>query len=127
MMAAHLHHRIPRCLLRSYDRACKGELDGEGLQAWFDWEEEAFRFGVDPDVSRVDLAGLIEASAAHIPAAEHRRHHSKAGDFSRWGRQGGLATLALYGRPWFSLLGRRRWGRIGAEVLAHHRAERSAE
>ena len=126
MTAAHLHHRIPRCLLGSFDRAREGELDAAGLQAWFDWEEEAFHFGVDPDVSRGDLAGLIEVSAAPIPALEHRRHHSEAGDFSRWGRQGGLATLALYGRPWFSLLGRRRWGRVGAEALARHRAEQLA-
>ena len=126
MTAAHLHHRIPRCLLRAHDRACEGELDAAGLQAWFEWEEEAFRYGVDPDVSRDGLVGVIEASAAPIPAVEHRRCHSDAGDFSRWGRQGGLATLALYGRPWFSLLGRRRWGRVGAEDLARHRAERLA-
>lgn len=126
MTAAHLHHRVPRCLLRSYDRACKGELDGEGLQAWFDWEEEAFRYGVDPEISRDGLAGLIEASATPVLAAEHRLQHSGAGDFSRWGRRGGLATLALYGRPWFSLLGRRRWGRVGAEDLARHRAEQLA-
>lgn len=96
------------CLLRSYDRACTGELDAAGLQAWFDWEEEAFRYGVDPGTSRDDLVGLIEASAAPIPVVEHRSYHSEAGDFSCWGRQGGLATFALYGRSWFSLLGRRR-------------------
>ncbi len=79
---------------------------------------------MNPDISRDDLAGLIEASAVPIPATAHRCHHSEAGDFSRWGRQGGLATLMLYGRPWFSLLGRRRWGRVGAEALARHRAER---
>lgn len=125
MTAAHLHHRVPRCLLRSFDRAREGELDAAGLQAWFDWEEEAFSYGVDPDVSRTELSGLIEASAAPILAPAHRRHHSEAGDFSRWGRRGGLATLALYGRPWFSLLGRRRWGRVGAEVLISYRAEQT--
>ena len=122
-----VHHRIPRCLLASHERYVAGELDGEGLQAWFEWEEEAFRYGVNPDTSRNDLIGLIEASAAPIPAAQHRRHHSEAGAFSHWGRQGGLATLALYGRAWFSLLGRRRWGRVGAENLARYRAERSAQ
>jgi hypothetical protein len=38
---------------------------------------------VNPDISRDDLAGLIEASAVPIPATAHRRHHSEAGDFSR--------------------------------------------
>ena len=123
MTTAHFHHRVPRCLLRAYDRACGGELDSEGLQAWFDWEEEAFRYGVDPDIPRDDLAGVIEASAAPIPEGEHRRRHSDAGDFSRWGRQGGLVTLALYGRPWFSLLGRRRWGQVDEEALACYQAE----
>lgn len=126
MTAAHLHHRVPRCLLGSFDRAREGGLDAAGLQKWFDWEEEAFRYGVDPDVSRADLAVLIEDSAAPIPESEHRRHHSEAGDFSDWGRRGRLATLDRYGRPWFSLLGRRRWGRVGAEALARHRAERLA-
>ena len=127
MKAAHVHHRVPRCLLRSFDRAHQGELDAAGLQAWLDWEEEAFRYRVDPDISRVDLVGLIESSAASILAVEHRCYHSEAGDFSRWGRQGGLTTLALYGRPWFSLLGRRRWGRVGAEALTRYRAEQLAK
>lgn len=49
MMAACLfevHHRIPRCLLGFHDRFAAGGLDGEGLQAWFEWEEEASRYGV---------------------------------------------------------------------------------
>ncbi len=121
-----VHHRVPRYLLGSFDRFVAGDVDGKGLQAWFDWEEEAFRYGVDPDVSREELELLIEASTCSIPAAAHRKNHSGAGDFSRWGRRGGLATLALYGRPWFSLLGRRRWGRVGAGDLARYRAERLA-
>lgn len=127
MTAAHLHHRISRCLLRTYTKAHEGDLDTAGLQAWVDWEEEAFRYGVDSDVSRVKLSALIETSAAPIPASDHRRHHWEVGDFCRWGRQGGLATSALYGRPWFSLLGRRRWGRIGTEGLNGYKAERLAK
>lgn len=112
-----VHHRVPRCLLGFFDRAASGELNGAGLQAWFDWEEEAFRYGVDPDVSREDLVVLIDSSAAPTPAAEHRTGHSQAGDFVRWGRRGGLSTLALYGRGWFVLLARRRWEKITAAQL----------
>ena len=118
-----VHHRVPWCLLGFFDRAVSGELDAKGLQAWFDWEEEAFRYGVDPDISREDLLRLIASSATSIPAVVHRARHSEASDFARWGRLGGLATLGRYGRTWFSLLGRRRWGHIGAEQLARYREE----
>lgn len=50
----------------------------------------------------------------------------EAGNFVRWGRLGGLETFRRYGRPWFALLGRRRWGRVGAEALAGYRAEQLA-
>ena len=113
-----VHHRVPRCLLGFYDRFVAGELDGEGFQAWFDWEEEAFRYGVDPDVSREELEALIEASTLPVSATMHLSGHSGAGDFARWGRRGGLRTLTLYGRDWFALLARRRWKKITAEQLA---------
>jgi hypothetical protein len=125
--ALQVHHRVPRCLLGFFDRACEGELDGAGLQAWLDWEEEASRYGVDPDVSRPELVATIEASAKLVPDLEHRVCHTQAGDFARWGRRGGLETLARYGRPWFSLLGRRRWGKVGANLLARYLAERVEE
>jgi hypothetical protein len=32
--------------------------------------------------------------------------HQEASDFVWWGRRGGLRTLVLYGRPYFSLLAR---------------------
>ncbi len=117
-----LHHRVPRCLLKVHDRGHGPGLEPEDLQAWFDWEQEAFRYGVDPDVSREDLAALIEGSTVEIAGKEHRASHSAAGDFARWGRLGGLETLQRYGRPWFSLLGRRRWGRVSPEALDHYRA-----
>jgi hypothetical protein len=66
---------------------------------------------------------LIATSAAKIPALDHSAAHSVAGDFARWGRLGGLQTLRRYGRLWFSLLGRRRWGHIDEEQLARFRAE----
>jgi len=125
-MAAHvpasrqqeLHHRVPQCLLRLRDRAdAHQEFDGEGIQLWLDYEVEALRFGVDPDVSRENLAALIEGSTVMLPREEHRNGHNEANDFVRWGRRGGLATLRRYGTSWFSLLARRRWERVsGAEL-----------
>lgn len=82
------------------------------MQAWFEWEEEAFRFGVDPEISRRELAVLIEGSTVELGADEHRAVHSEVGDFARWGRPGGLETLALYGPGWFVLLARRRWEKV---------------
>jgi hypothetical protein len=113
-----LHHRVPRCLLGFFDRAKEGDLDPAGMQAWFDWEMEAFRYGVDPDVSREELELLIEASASPVPSSAHRSVHTRGGDFARWGRSGGLRTLALYGHSWFVLLASRRWEKITAEQLA---------
>jgi hypothetical protein len=126
-MVAHVHHRIPRRLLKVWDQGHGPGLKPEDLQAWFEWQEEAFRYGVDPDVSRKKLAALIEGSTVEIVDDEHRAVHSAAGDFVRWGRLGGLETLRRYGRPWFSLLGRRRWGRVSAEALDLYRAELTAK
>jgi hypothetical protein len=70
-----------------------GELDGAGLQAWFGWEEEALRFGIDLDVSRGELAALIKGSVVEISEDRHKASHSAAGDFVRWGRLSGLETL----------------------------------
>lgn len=122
-----VHHRVPRCLLKVWDRGHGPGLEPEDLQAWFNWEEEAFRYGVDPDVSRKELAALIEGSTVEITGDEHRAGHSVAGDLARWGRLGGLETLRRYGRPWFALLGRRRWGRVDAETLDRYRAELTAK
>ena len=127
MAAVHVHHRIPRYLLNVHDRGHGPGLEPEDLAAWFEWEEEAFRYGVDPNVSRSELATLIEGSTLKLAGDEHRAGHSATGDFARWGRLGGLGTLQRYGRPWFALLGRRRWGRIGAEALNRYRAELTAK
>lgn len=54
---------MPRCLLRIRDRAdAHQEFDGEGIQLWLDYELEALRFGLDPDVSREELAVLVQGS-----------------------------------------------------------------
>ena len=118
-----VHHRAPRCLLKAFDRAQGTRLEPEDLQAWFEWEEEAFRYGVSPDLSREELARAIEGSTVELAGDEHRAGHSKVGDFVRWGRLGGLETLRRYGRPWFALLARRRWKKIEAGALAEYQAK----
>ena len=116
-VAVEIHHEIPRCLLRLRDRADEHiELDGQGLQKWLDFELEAMRWNVDPDITRDDLAALIDASTVEMPAEDHRSTHAE--DFQRWGRLGGLATVRRYGTARISLLARRRWSRITAEALA---------
>ena len=114
--AVEVHHRIPRCLLGFWDRGHGRGLEAEDLQAWLDWEAEAFRHGVDPDASRDELAALIDGSTVEMPREEHRAIH--AHQWAEWGSIGGTETLRRYGTAWFSLLSRRRWGRVGEEVPA---------
>jgi hypothetical protein len=86
-----------------------------GLVDWSEFDEEAERWGVRiRGLSRVDLRALIEGSTCEIPTTEHRRLHLGASDFVRWGRCGGRRTLALYGRPYFSLPARLRWGALSS-------------
>jgi hypothetical protein len=59
-----------------------------------------------------ELTALIGGSTREIPTTEHRRLHQEASDFVRWGRRGGESTLALYGRPYFSLYASFRSGRV---------------
>jgi hypothetical protein len=126
-MAAHdleLHHRVPRCLLRLHDRAVSGELDGAGIEAWLAFEHEAMRYGVDVEISREDLAELVEASAVLLARDKHRNGHQS--DWQRWGRRGGLETARRYGSSWFALLALRRWGRISpADLDALAKASRA--
>ena len=111
-----VHHAVPQCLLRLRDRVdAHQELDGEGIQLWLDYELEALRYGVDPDISREELAALIEGSTVVLPCDEHRAGHES--DFVQWGRRGGLATLKRYGTSWFSLLAKRRWKRLSEAEL----------
>jgi hypothetical protein len=115
--AAQIHHRMPRRLQKVWDGGHGSSLEPEDLAAWIEWEEEAYRYGVDPDVSREVLAALIEGSKVELGVEEHRVAHSEAGDFARWGRLEGLKTVGLYGPRWFALLARRRWEMISAAQL----------
>jgi hypothetical protein len=115
-----VHHGAPRCLLGLFDAAATGLAD------WSEFDAEAERPSIEVrGLSREDLRVLIKSSTREIPTTEHRRLHQEASDFVRWGRRGGLRTLALYGRPYCSLLARLRWGRAPLEALTRHRAESS--
>ena len=78
--------------------------------------------GLDPDASREELEAAVEASAVLIPYEEHREVVHGA-DWPRWGRKGGLVTLARYGRSYYRLLALRRHGKI---TRAELRAARTA-
>lgn len=62
------------------------------------------------EISREDLAALVEASTVEVAREEHRQFHES--DFVRWGRRGGRSPLGRYGTSWFALLALRRWERI---------------
>jgi len=107
--------RRPRCLISLHERANGAELDGEGIQAWLEWEWEAMRWCVPVEISREDLEALVDRSTVMLEREKHRLIHE--GDWRRWGARGGRETLRRYGPQWFSLLARRRWGRISPEEL----------
>ncbi len=53
------------CLLCAHDAMREHpDLDGEGLQLWFDFEEAAFRYGVDPDLPREELLAAAHDGCA---------------------------------------------------------------
>ena len=92
--AAQIHHRILRRLLKVWDGGHGSSLEPEDFAAWIEWEEEAYRYGVDPEISREDLAALIKGSTVELGVEAHRAAHSEAGDFARWGRLG-VSRLSL--------------------------------
>jgi hypothetical protein len=110
-----VHHAAPRCLISLHQKANGSELDGEGIQAWLDWEWEAMRWRVPVEISRADLEELVERSEVVLEREKHRLIHES--DWQRWGRRGGLTVLGRYGTEWFALLALRRWGRITAAAL----------
>src|SRR3954471_18060384 len=110
-----LHHAALRCLLSLHERANGTSLDGEGIQAWLEWEMEAMRWRVSVEISRDDLKTVIETSEVVLERERHRLLHQN--DWQRWGSRGGRETLRRYGTEWFSLLALRRWGRLTPEDL----------
>jgi hypothetical protein len=110
------HHTAPRCLLRLHEKAnTRTTLDGEGIQAWLEWEWEAMRWRVPVEISRFELEDLINRSAELLGRERHRLLHQS--DWQRWGSMGGRETVRRYGSDWFALLALKRWGRISADEL----------
>jgi hypothetical protein len=94
-----------RCLLGLFDAAAGDLAD------WSELDAEMERWGIEVrGLSREELTTLIAGSTLVIPTTEHRTLRQEASDFVRRGRRGGLRTLALYGRPYCSLLASLRWG-----------------
>ena len=117
------HHGAPRCLISLHEKANHGSsLDGEGIQAWVEWEMEAMRWRVPVEIAREDLEALVASSGVALEREEHRLLHE--GDWRRWGSRGGRETLRRYGTEWFALLALRRWGRLSPEDLDAARALR---
>ena len=57
-----VHHVVPRCLLTLHEKANGTSLDGEGIQAWLEWEMEAMRWRVPIEISRDELEALVDWS-----------------------------------------------------------------
>lgn len=76
-----VHHRVPRCLLWLRDRADATPFDGSGIELVLEYEHEARRWGMDPEIGREELAAVIEASAVRVTRDEHRSGHAE--DFRR--------------------------------------------
>jgi hypothetical protein len=110
-----LHHAAPRCLISLHEKANGSSLDGEGIQAWLEWEMEAMRWRVPVEISKDDLETLVETSGVVLDREKHHLLH--ASDWQRWGSRGGRETLRRYGSDWFALLALRRWGRITTQDL----------
>jgi hypothetical protein len=110
------HHTAPRCLISLHEKANgSASLDGEGIQAWLEWEMEATRWRVPVEIPRDDLEALVEGSGVVLEREKHRLLHYT--DWQRWGSRGGKETLRRYGSDWFALLALRRWGRITSADL----------
>ena len=54
-----VHHVVPRFLLTLHQKASGTELDGEGIQAWLEWEMEALMWGVPIEISWDELEALV--------------------------------------------------------------------
>ncbi len=90
-----VHHVAPRCLLTLHEKAHGTSLDGEGIQAWLEWEMEALRWGVPIEISRADLEALVGSS--EVQPEEHQLLHE--GDRSEPETVGGAAAETVLKPP----------------------------
>ena len=67
---AEAHHPAPRCLLRLHERANGAALDGEGIEAWLEWE--ATRWRVPVEIPRDELEELVQSSTVVLEMEQHR-------------------------------------------------------
>ena len=85
------HHVAPRCLLTLHQKANGTSLDGEGIQAWLEWEMEAMRWKVPIDISRDDLEELVDSSGVR---PKERRQLLPGGARSEPETVGGARTVS---------------------------------
>ena len=86
-----VHHGIPPSLLTLHQKANGTELDGEGIQAWLEWEMEALRWRVPIEISRDELEALVDSY--EVPQPEDRQLLCK-GDRSEPETVGGAGTAS---------------------------------
>ena len=87
-----VHHAAPRCLLTPHEKANDAELDGEGIQAWVEWELEVMRWRVPVEIARSELEALVNASEVVLEREKHRVLHQsdwRGGDLGEVGKRSG--------------------------------------
>jgi len=74
-----------------HEKANSAGLDGEGIQAWLEWEMEALLWGVHAEISGADLEDLVETSKVLVkrldtaPDTQMVKPHQHRGAGSREG------------------------------------------
>lgn len=91
-----------------------------------------------PDEATAQVSGSTEQlylyphplTLAHNRAEAERIRLADSAAYSQmcatWGSLGGLTTFYRYGADYYRLLARRRWNKVGAEVLAEYVATKKA-
>ena len=88
------HHAAPRCLISLHEKANGTSLDGEGIQAWLEWEWEAMSWRVPVEISRDELEALVERSTVVLEREKHRLiHEGRLAQVGSQGRQGDPEAL----------------------------------